>query len=84
MGAVRAAITGVPRVRRIIHMRTLHLGPEEVLVAAKVEFDPALTIAELGPAIDEVEAAIRAAVPIARLIYVEPDVYRPAAAASAP
>ena len=78
--AVRAAITGAPRVQRLIHMRTLHLGPEEVLVAVKIEFDPALTITELGHAIDAVEAAIRAAVPIVKLIYVEPDVYRPPAA----
>jgi cation diffusion facilitator family transporter len=77
--AVRAAITGTPRVQRLIHMRTLHLGPEELLVAVKVEFDASLTIAELGHAIDAVEAAIRAAVPIAKLIYIEPDVYRPEA-----
>jgi cation diffusion facilitator family transporter len=79
--AVRAAITGAPRVQRLIHMRTLHLGPEDVLVAAKVEFDHSLTIEELGPAIDAVEARIREAVPIAKVIYLEPDVYRPAAGA---
>ncbi|MBI5479555.1 MAG: cation transporter [Deltaproteobacteria bacterium] len=79
VAAVRAAITGAPRVRRIIHLRTLHLGPEELLVAVKVEFDPTLTIAELGHAIDAVEARIRASVPIAKLIYLEPDVFRPPA-----
>jgi cation diffusion facilitator family transporter len=81
VAAVRDAITGTPRVKRLIHMRTLHLGPEEVLVAVKVEFHATLTITELGHAIDAVEAAIRAAVPIATLIYVEPDVYRPPASA---
>jgi cation diffusion facilitator family transporter len=79
VAAVRAAITGAPRVQRIIHLRTLHLGPEELLVAAKVEFDSALTIAELGHAIDAVEAAIRTGVTIAHVIYIEPDVYRPKA-----
>jgi cation diffusion facilitator family transporter len=78
--AVRVAITGAPRVQRLIHMRTLHLGPEDVLVAAKVEFDPALTTAELGHAIDAVETRIRETVPIAKVIYIEPDVYRPPAA----
>jgi len=73
---VRAAIADAPQVRRVIHMRTMHLGPEELLVAAKVEFDPALTIPELGRAIDAVEAQVRAAVPIATRIYIEPDVFR--------
>jgi cation diffusion facilitator family transporter len=77
VAAVRAAIAGAPRVRRIIHLRTLHLGPEELLVAVKVEFDPVLTIADLGHAIDDVEATIRTSVPIAKVIYIEPDVYRP-------
>jgi cation diffusion facilitator family transporter len=80
VAAARAAIVGAPRVRRLIHMRTLHLGPEEVLVAAKVEFDPGLTITELGPCIDGLEARVREAVPIAKLIYIEPDAYRPEAA----
>ncbi len=74
---LRAAISGAPRVQRLIHMRTLHLGPEEVLVAAKVEFDPSLTVAELGHAIDAVEALVRERLPIAKMIYIEPDVYRP-------
>jgi cation diffusion facilitator family transporter len=77
--AVRAAITGAPCVVRLIHMRTLHLGPEDVLVAAKVEFDPATTMPDLGPAIDAIETRIREALPIAKVIYLEPDVYRPPA-----
>lgn len=77
---LRTSICGAPRVRRLIHMRTLHLGPEEVLVAVKVEFDPSLTMPELGQAIDAVEACIRERLPIAKVIYIEPDVYRPGAA----
>jgi cation diffusion facilitator family transporter len=76
VAAIRAAIASAPRVRRLIHLRTLHLGPEELLVAAKLELDPALSVAELGRAIDDTEARMRAAVPIARVIYLEPDVYR--------
>jgi len=75
-GAIVAAIEGGEHVERLIHVRTEHLGPDEILVAAKVEFDTALTFTELAAAIDGVEARIREAVPIARLIYIEPDVHR--------
>jgi divalent metal cation (Fe/Co/Zn/Cd) transporter len=63
-------------VKRVIHLRTLHLGPEELLVAAKLEID-APSVPDLARAIDAAEARVRVAVPIARVIYVEPDVYRP-------
>ncbi len=75
-GAIVDAIEGGEHVERLIHIRTEHLGPDEILVAAKVEFDTALTFTELAAAIDGVEARIREAVPIARLIYLEPDVHR--------
>jgi divalent metal cation (Fe/Co/Zn/Cd) transporter len=67
-------------VRRVIHLITQHLGPEEVLVAAKVEFDSALSMEELARAINACEGRVRTAVPIARLIYVEPDLYAKGAA----
>jgi divalent metal cation (Fe/Co/Zn/Cd) transporter len=57
-------------------MRTEHLGPDELLVAAKLEFDRSLTFEELARAIDETEARIRAAVPEVGLIYIEPDYVR--------
>ena len=60
--------------RGVIHMRTEHLAPDDLLVAAKVEFDPELSMAELALAIDGVEVAMRRAVPIARLAFIEPDV----------
>jgi hypothetical protein len=62
-------------VKRVIHLRTMHLGPEELLVAAKIEID-APSVPDLARAIDAAEARVRAAVPIARVIYLEPDVYR--------
>jgi cation diffusion facilitator family transporter len=73
---IRAAIEAFPAVQRCIHLRTEHLGPDEIVVAAKVEFDPALTIAQLATTIDALEVDIRAAEPRATLIFVEPDVYR--------
>lgn len=72
---IRAAISDGPEVTRIIHLRTLHLGPDDVLVAAKLEF-ACDTMPELARAIDTVEARVRASVPVAKLIFVEPDIYR--------
>jgi cation diffusion facilitator family transporter len=79
-GAIRGTIEESPTVRKLIHMRTLHLGPDELLVAVKVEFDAGLDIAGLASAIDDLESAIRQQTPIARVIYVEPDVTRSASA----
>ena len=73
---IRDAIESSPRVRRLIHMRTLHLGPDELLVAAKLEFDADLDLAQVARAIDAVEENVRARVPLARVIYLEPDIHR--------
>jgi divalent metal cation (Fe/Co/Zn/Cd) transporter len=75
---IRAAMQSDPSVRSVIHMRTEHLGPEELLVAAKLEFDGGLALQEVADNIDRVEASVRAAVPEAKLIYIEPDVCRTA------
>jgi cation diffusion facilitator family transporter len=74
--AIVAAMTGASEVSQIIHLRTEHLGPEEILLAAKVEFAQDLTLEQLAVAIDSVEARIRTAVPEVRLIYLEPDIHR--------
>ncbi|HUI49806.1 MAG TPA: cation diffusion facilitator family transporter [Acidimicrobiia bacterium] len=72
---IRGAIEAFPSVRRCIHLRTDHLGPDEIIVAAKIDFDPDLSIAQLAQAIDALEIDIRAAEPRAAWIFVEPDVY---------
>lgn len=77
---IRTAIERAPSVRRCIHLRTDHLGPDEILVAAKVDFHPEIGVEGLAHAIDAVEADIRAAEPRALYIFVEPDVYREPAA----
>ena len=74
--AITSAIGDSPEVKKLIHMRTMHLGPEELLVGTKVHFDDALTSSELAAAIDAVEARIRSSIPSARVIYVEPDITR--------
>jgi len=81
--AIRGALESAPQVRRLIHLRTLHLGPEDLLVAAKIELDPNLGVAEVALAIDVAEARIRGAVPSARMIFLEPDVMRPVTSAHA-
>ncbi len=70
------AVEADPAVRRLIHMRTQHIGPDELLVAAKVELVPDLTVTEAADAVNRIERSIRQAVPIARMIYVEPDTFR--------
>src|SRR4051794_11842780 len=70
-----AAIENTPGVQRLIHIKTLHLGPEEVLVAAKVGVEPTTDAAVVAETIDAAERAIRAAEPMAVHIYLEPDVY---------
>jgi cation diffusion facilitator family transporter len=72
--AIREAIGTGPEVSRIIHLRTLHLGPDDVLLAAKLEF-ACDSIPALADAIDTVEARVRASAPTVRLIYFEPDLY---------
>ncbi|MER7990705.1 cation diffusion facilitator family transporter [Streptomyces noursei] len=81
---IRAALVDGDVVTRVIHMRTLHLGPEELLVAAKIAVQHDDTAAEVASAIDAAEARIRQAVPIARVIYLEPDIYDEKAAADQP
>lgn len=73
---IRAAIERTENVDRLIHIRTQYLGPEEMLVAAKIALAPRLTLATVAGTIDAAEAAIRAAVPAARVIYLEPDLDR--------
>ena len=75
--SIVSAIEGTDHVERVLHMRTQHLGPEELLVAAKVEFDERLDSENLTEVIDRAEANVRAVVPIARMIYIEPDFHDP-------
>ena len=60
----------------IIHLKTMHLGPEELLVAAKISIGRTDSGQDIAKAIDDAEARVREAVPIARVIYLEPDVQR--------
>jgi cation diffusion facilitator family transporter len=76
--AMTKAIESAPSVERLINLRSEHIGPDELLVAAKIEFAHELTVAQLAEAIDEVEIRVRAAVPTARRLFIEPDIHRAA------
>jgi len=73
-----AAIEDGPEVERVIHLRTIHIGPDSLVVAAKIAVRGTDTAAQVAVGIDTVERRIRAAVPIAETIYLEPDIYHPA------
>ena len=81
-GATRAdrdrivtAIEGGDEIERLIHLKTLYLGPDELMVAGKLGFASDKTLGEVTADIDAIEARIRDVVPIARVIYLEPDIY---------
>jgi cation diffusion facilitator family transporter len=76
VAAIRAALAAAPSVTAVLDMRTLHLGPDELLVAAKIGLDPGLTVAEVAAAIDEAERLLRAAAPTTCRVYLEPDIPR--------
>ena len=83
IAAIEKALSGAGGVNRIIHMKTLHLGPEELLVAAKLAVPAATSAAEVAGAIDEAEKRARSAVPgLTLVMYLEPDIDRAVAQTS--
>ena len=78
LGRIVAAIEDGKSVHRVIHIRTQYMGPDELLVAAKIALDAGVTVEEVARRIDAAEERIRSAVPEARLIYLEPDLDRSA------
>jgi cation diffusion facilitator family transporter len=74
--AIVTALEDGPEVQRVIHLRTLHLGPDALLIAAKVAVKGSDTGTAIAQGIDAAERRVRAAVPIAEVIYLEPDLYR--------
>lgn len=75
---IRGAIEAGSGVVRLIHMRTTHLAPDEILLTAKVEFSPELGASNLADAVNSAEARVREALPDVGIIYLEPDVFDPA------
>lgn len=75
LGRIEKAILAGPEAERIIHMKTLYLGPDELLVAAKIGFHADQRLQEVATAVNVIERRVRDAVPAARVIYLEPDLY---------
>ena len=73
---ILGALSATPGVLAVIHSKTLYLGPDELMLAAKIAVDPAATAGAISVVIDAAEERIRAAVPATRVIYLEPDVLR--------
>jgi len=74
--AIRSALEQTAHVDRVIHLRTQYMGPDDMLVGAKISLAPKTDLATVAATIDAAEAAIRAAVPAATVIYLEPDLDR--------
>jgi divalent metal cation (Fe/Co/Zn/Cd) transporter len=72
--AVENALAHTEGIERVVHLRAVHVAPEELLLGAKVIFDSALTVNEAALVVDQAEVAIRAAVPSAKWVYIEPGV----------
>lgn len=81
--AIVAALEDGPEVDRVIHLRTVHIGPDSLLVAAKIAVRPDLTAAQVVAGINSAERQVRTAVPEANVIYLEPDIYQAALADAA-
>jgi cation diffusion facilitator family transporter len=73
LDVISAAITADERVLELLHLQTQHLGPDELLVAGKVALTPSLDFGQVVDTIDDAEGRVRQALPIARVIYLEPD-----------
>lgn len=71
-----SALESGPGDFRVIHLRTVHVGPESLLVTTKIAVPPSMAASDLADAIDSAETRVREAVPIAEMIYIEPDIYR--------
>jgi len=71
---ITSALRGVDGIESVVHLKTMHLGPDELLVAAKIAVPAADSAAEVADAINAAEASIRGAEPTARVIYLEPEI----------
>jgi divalent metal cation (Fe/Co/Zn/Cd) transporter len=75
-GKIRKALTKTDGVESVIHMKTLYLGPDELMVGAKIAVAEKATAKQIAKTINDAEASMREAVPAARVIYLEPDIKR--------
>ena len=81
---IRTTLAAGDGVTHVVHLRTLHIGPDDLLVAAKLAFTPEMPLRTVADVVNAVEAAVRARVHVARLVFIEPDVWRPERVGEAP
>ena len=74
---IAAAIRQTEGVTELIHMKTLYVGPEELLVAAKIGIAEGATGQQIAEIIDSAELQIRNEVAVAKVIYLEPAILIP-------
>lgn len=72
---IESALLAGKEIDRVIHMKTLYVGPDELMVGAKISLPSDVTMGEVSVIINLAERRIREAVPAARIIYIEPDVW---------
>lgn len=72
---IETALSLSDGVERIVHLRTLHMGPDEVMVTVKIAVDPALSAQRVADIINGAEAAIRGTNPMVTTVYIEPDIW---------
>ncbi|MGY0501248.1 cation diffusion facilitator family transporter [Nocardia sp. FBN12] len=75
--AIRSALLADPRVERVIRMQTQYLGPQDLLINAKIALHAGLDITQVAEVIDSADDRIHAAVPNTSTVYLEPDVFKP-------
>jgi cation diffusion facilitator family transporter len=73
---MRSVFDAHPEVTCVIALRTQHVGPDDIMVNAKLEFDSTLSVTRLAQVVNELEVELRRAEPRARTIFIEPDVFR--------
>ena len=71
---IRTMLKASRGVLAVLDLRTEHVGPDEILVAAKLEFDHSLSGDDVARAINEMEKTVRAGFPEKLLLFIEPDI----------
>ncbi|MEV4755051.1 cation diffusion facilitator family transporter [Micromonospora sp. NPDC049559] len=69
---IREELTGMRVVQRVETLLTMQLGPDDVLVAAKVDFADDASGAEIENAADEAERRLRVRYPAIRYVFLDP------------
>ena len=70
--AIRRELELVAGVERVLELLTMYLGPQSLLVAAKIDFTRTSSVADLALAADEAEQRLRDRFPIITQLFLDP------------